>query len=443
MSYKQQSPIVAGVTGDNAVTTNANTITLTGSTSGASFSVSGGTITESFNYLALPTTTSANGQIKINSLPAMHAYGTNNFFSGISAGNFSLTGVRCTGIGQSSLASLTSGYDNTGIGHRSGFNLSAGLDNTALGSDALFAETTGSSNVAVGKSCLPTQNGGTLNTGVGSEAGLALTVASRATLIGARSGLALTSGINNTAVGADSLFTEKAGAANTALGWQALLNQDGASNNTSVGALSGNAISTGSNNVAIGYSAIDTPAGALTGTYNIAIGALAGGDMTGASNSNIIVGNSLVAGTFSNTLHIGEATGTSDRQLNRAFIHGIRGITTGVVDAIPVLIDSAGQLGTVSSSIRFKENIEDMKDASSSILNLRPVTFDLIGREAQYRQVGLIAEEVHDIMPSLVAKTAEGEIETVRYHDLPILLLNELKKAVARIEQLESQINNI
>ena len=43
---------------------------------------------------------------------------------------------------------------------------------------------------------------------------------------------------------------------------------------------------------------------------------------------------------------------------NTVFINNIRGVTTGNAKAINVLIDSAGQLGTVSSSIRYKENIK-------------------------------------------------------------------------------------
>jgi uncharacterized coiled-coil protein SlyX len=50
-------------------------------------------------------------------------------------------------------------------------------------------------------------------------------------------------------------------------------------------------------------------------------------------------------------------------------------VTTGIPDAIPVLIDSDGQLGTASSSCRFKKAIKPMDKASESILALKPVTF--------------------------------------------------------------------
>jgi len=52
-----------------------------------------------------------------------------------------------------------------------------------------------------------------------------------------------------------------------------------------------------------------------------------------------------------------------------AFIAGIYGVNAG---GIPVYINSSGQLGTVSSSRRYKEDIQDMGDASSGLMRLRP-----------------------------------------------------------------------
>jgi hypothetical protein len=60
---------------------------------------------------------------------------------------------------------------------------------------------------------------------------------------------------------------------------------------------------------------------------------------------------------------------------NSCFIGNIRGTTTENADAINVVIDSAGQLGTVSSSRRYKKEIKPMDSASEVILALKPVTF--------------------------------------------------------------------
>ncbi len=114
----------------------------------------------------------------------------------------------------------------------------------------------------------------------------------------------------------------------------------------------------------------------------------------------------------------------------KTVIAGIRGITTGVANGIPVLIDSTGQLGTVSSSRRYKEDIEDMAGASGRLLSLRPVTFryrQAFADGSKPIQYGLVAEEVAEVFPDLVVYNEDGEPETVKYHVLATMLLNELQ----------------
>ncbi len=128
---------------------------------------------------------------------------------------------------------------------------------------------------------------------------------------------------------------------------------------------------------------------------------------------------------------------------NRTFIAGIRGTVTDVADGIPVLIDSNGQLGIVSSSARYKYDIHDMGDASASLLALRPVTFRYRehGADAPVR-FGLIAEEVAEVAPELVIYE-NGVPETVAYHFLAPMLINELQKQQALIEQLQDRIERL
>lgn len=67
----------------------------------------------------------------------------------------------------------------------------------------------------------------------------------------------------------------------------------------------------------------------------------------------------------------------------------------------------------------------------------RPVTFHYKsdqtprGRTLQY---GLIAEEVAQVAPGLVARSATGETETVYYQHLAPMLLNEVQKQQRTIE---------
>jgi hypothetical protein len=105
------------------------------------------------------------------------------------------------------------------------------------------------------------------------------------------------------------------------------------------------------------------------GSGNIAIGSSAGSNVTNTDSNNIEIGHVGMAGD-NGFIRIGTA-GTQ----TKAFIAGILHVTTGSGNATAVMIDSNGQLGTVSSSRRYKEDIQDMADASSGLLRLRPVTF--------------------------------------------------------------------
>jgi hypothetical protein len=108
-----------------------------------------------------------------------------------------------------------------------------------------------------------------------------------------------------------------------------------------------------------------------------------------------------------------------------AFMAGIRGMTTGTADAVNVMIDSNGQLGTANSSRRYKYDIETLADMSAMLGKLRPVSFRY--KQAQNGgdhplQYGLIAEEVAEVFPDL-AVFKDGAPETVKYHLLPAFLL--------------------
>lgn len=238
-----------------------------------------------------------------------------------------------------------------------------------------------------------------------------------------------TTGLDNTAVGAASMSQNTTGFYNAAFGNRSMLSSTTGSGNTAVGddamAFSGS----GSNNTALGFQALPNNG---AGNNNIAIGVVAGSAVT-AGNNNIHIGNQ-GASSDNNVIRIGDPA-----TQNSFYAAGVRGVATGLNNAIPVLVDSNGQLGTVSSSRRFKEDIQDMGGASRAILDLRPVTyryqkpFDDGSKPIQY---GLIAEEVAEVFPDLVARSADGQIETVKYQMLDTLLLNEVQRQQAEIRAL-------
>src|SRR5205823_11880352 len=182
---------------------------------------------------------------------------------------------------------------------------------------------------------------------------------------------------------------------------------------------------TGIGNTAIGASALQNS----TGSSNIAVGSNAGANLTTGSN-NIDIGNQGAAGD-ANTIRIG-TVGTQ----SATFVAGIQGVA---VTGSPVVVNTGGQLGVARSSARFKEAIKPMDKASEAILALKPVTF-------RYRheldpdaipQFGLVAEQVEKINPDLVARDADGKVNTVRYEAVNAMLLNEFLKEHRRVQELK------
>jgi hypothetical protein len=232
----------------------------------------------------------------------------------------------------------------------------------------------------------------------------------------------------NTAEGDRALQSLISGVWNTALGYQALYNDTTGSCNAATGNNALRLNTTGTDNTANGVQAL---ANNTTGNFNIALGYCAGISLA-TGDKNIDIGNWGVAGE-SNTIRIG---GTNWQ--TRTFIAGVRGVTTGNVNAIPVMIDSADQLGTVSSSVRFKKEIKPMDKASKAILALKPVTFQYKSDSTGTPQFGLIAEEVAAVDPNLVVRDEKGEIYTVRYEAVNAMLLNEFLKEHRKVQELEA-----
>lgn len=290
------------------------------------------------------------------------------------------------------------GTDNTFVGVNAGNFITAGAEDVGIGRNALFSNTTGFNDTAVGSFSMNTN----------------------------------TIGSNNSAYGTFSLVNNTQGNQNVALGSYTLTTNTTGIGNTAVGYQSGFSLATGDNNTFVGNNSALLLGNGFT---NVIIGYNSGLSLT-AGDNNIYIANPGVA-SETGVIRIGTpATHTA------AFMQGVFGSAVGGT-GIGVFVDAAGQLGTVVSSERFKHDIQDMGSRSEDIYKLRPVTFVYNNDETESMQYGLIAEEVDQVLPALVVQDDEGKPYTVRYHLLPQMLLNELQKLHAIVQDQALMINEL
>jgi trimeric autotransporter adhesin len=341
-----------------------STLSITGNqTVGGTLSVALASTLASINgtNLSLSSTESVGGNVNWSTSTIVwkptgtfiNTIGTNNTFFGVNAGTLTLTpasAVNNTGIGDSALASLTTGSNNTAVGYIAGNALTTGSYNVAVGAGALqvYALTV-SNNVAVGYQAQSEGNGS-----------------------------------NNTSVGYEALFPVSQG--------------------------------TGSNNIAIGYQA--------------------GGTLT-SGGSNIYIGASAASSTESNTIRIG-TQGTGAGEQNVCYIAGISGATSS--GGVEVFVSSTGQLGTTTSSRRFKENIAPItNETTRKFLQLEPVTFIYKEDSERRQQYGFVAEDVEPFLPELVVYDAHNQPFSIRYHCMHALLLKLIQENRRLIQETEQK----
>jgi hypothetical protein len=335
-----------------------------------------------------------------------------------------------TGVGINALDSVNpaaNGINNTAVGLNALTSTTTGQYNTAVGSRALENNTTGDFNMAIGTEALQ-QNNGNFNLAIGFRVLFQNTTGVHLTGIGAAAMRNNTTAGFNTAIGADALRENTISEANVAVGDAALAVYNGLDAgidgfNTALGSIALTALTDGFQNTAVGRRALEF---LTVGNNNTVVGWRAADGLTtgdgntflgfqGGSNEGPDVSNVICLGTSGDT-NGGEQTD------NRCYIGQIFGITTGNAGS-PVLIDFDGQLGTISTF-----HYKDRRD----------------GKKAQETpEFGLIAEDVAEVNPDLVVNDKNGEIYSVRYEVVNVMLLNEFLKEHKKVEEQQASIADL
>jgi uncharacterized coiled-coil protein SlyX len=403
------------------------------------------------------------------------------------------TGAWNTGTGHEALHNLTTGNLNTATGLRALFTNNADA-NTAHGMMALFSNTVGTENVAVGAQALVFNVDGVSNTAAGTQALFANTSGSGncafgqwaqsfntvgdtsnafgygslfnndTTAINGFGFAALASNVtgpNNAAFGDLSLVLNVIGSANCAFGNEALLNNDssaaGAGNGNNafgVQALTSNVDGETNNafgtfalfsnvsgvwNNAFGFAALSSS----TGDFNTAMGDSAGATITTGNHNACFgegAGNGIVTADNQVAINVPAAGPFADIS-NTCFIGSIfNQPVSDAGSAQDVFVDQFNVLGFVASTRRVKHDIKPMDKASEMLYGLKPVTYKYNSDKTGRTQFGLIAEEVAEVAPDLVIRDNNGDVQTVRFEQIGMIMLNEFLKEHRTVEQLKSKV---
>ncbi len=404
----QTSAYMAGIFGASTSSGQPVYIDSTGHLGTGGGSGGGGGVT-SFNGRS-GAVASANGDYNFSQLSGTLAAGqlTGTFSQPLTFNNsgniYAGTLLTLSGTAAANMVNSTMGYQ---IGGETIFTAD-GKNDIIVGAGAGNASITGGDSQLIGTSAGSSLTSGNADVFIGTQAGWRTTTGNGDVYVGYSSGLSSTIAAYNTFIGGQSGAYDTTGGANAFLGFSAGLSTTTGFNNTFIGTNAGYSNTSGVGNLYVGY---NTGINNATGTNNVYLA------NPGAAESN--------------TIRIGDPTVQSS-----TYIAGIYGVTLG--SGVPVYINSNGQLGTLTSSQKYKEHIQDMGDSTSALMKLRPVTFlykPEYEKGEHTLQYGLIAEEVAKVYPSLVAYNPDGTPYTVRYQFLSSMLLNEVQKQYHREQQ--------
>lgn len=200
----------------------------------------------------------------------------------------------------------------------------------------------------------------------------------------------------------------------------------------------------------VGTANFDGTAGISISTTIQANSVALGTDTTGNYVASLVAGTGVTLSNNSGegatpTVAIGQAVATSsDVQFDSFGVGTAASGTTGEIRATNNIT------AYYSSDARLKENINYIDDALGKVAKIQGVEFDWkedyiakAGGEDGYfvrkHDVGLIAQQVENVLPELVANRDDG-FKAMKYDRVVALLVNAIHELTDRVEELEAQV---
>ena len=120
-------------------------------------------------------------------------------------------------------------------------------------------------------------------------------------------------------------------------------------------------------------------------------------------------------------------------------------IRSSASDTIPANLYVQGDIIAYSLSDKnLKDNIVQLDNCLSNVLSINPVRFTWNKNQSTYsgEDIGLIAQEVKEIIPEVVQERENGTL-AIRYEKLVPSLVGAIQEQQSKIESLEKQIEEI
>jgi hypothetical protein len=438
----------------------------------------------------------ANGAKSINELNdgISDNDGTNNgssIYLGVDAGaNDDASDNQNVGIGYNAMRNNTTGFYNVSFGHLSLRNNTVGYSNSAMGFQSMRFNTTGYLNTAIGSTSLYRNISGYHNIAIGEASMEQNTTGYNNTAVGYRSLTSNTTGFSNTAVGSLALEANIAGISNAAFGRRAMEFKTGGNNNTAIGTLALRANTTGSINTVLGSAAgynvegdgnVIIGAGrTLTGTRTISnsvfIGKYAGDPETNSERlyiENSETASPLIYGEFDNdilgfngdvgintqspsaSLHVNHQSGAATEGLvlsNATDADEWRMYVQWNSNTLAMFFNNTnvGNFDDVSgtytavSDRRMKHNISPVEPVMERVKQLEVVDYNFVHQEDSRKYTGLIAQDVMELFPNLVAvPDDESENLTMDYSGFGVLAIKAIQEQQSEIDALKKDLEDL
>jgi hypothetical protein len=102
---------------------------------------------------------------------------------------------------------------------------------------------------------------------------------------------------------------------------------------------------------------------------------------------------------------------------------------------------TVGGTFTENSSIRYKKDIFTITSSLDTISKLRGVTYTKI--ETGLKEIGLVAEEVNEIIPELIQYDSNNQPDSVAYPRIVALLIEAIKELKTEVDELKQKYENL